>query len=96
MVPNHAERTIAFRRAYGQTAPPEKITQEAFEGNDRHLHRLLRIKPGERPDPQDLWEYLQNLRYTQFKVEVLLAIRKPRSGVLQVRGDFWRNLTGGL
>lgn len=53
MIPNHAERTIAFRRAYGK-APPEKITREAFEGNDRHLRRLLRIKPGERPDLQDL------------------------------------------
>ena len=24
--------------------------------------RLLRIRPGERPDLQDLWEYLQDLR----------------------------------
>jgi hypothetical protein len=37
MVPNQAGRTIAFRRAYGKAAPPEKVTQEAFEGNDRHL-----------------------------------------------------------
>src|SRR6267142_40641 len=43
-----SDRTIAFRRAYGKAAPPEKLTQEAFEGNDRHLRRLLRIKPGER------------------------------------------------
>ena len=37
----------------GKQLPPEKVTPEAFEGNDRHLRRLLRIKPGERPDLQD-------------------------------------------
>jgi hypothetical protein len=37
MVHNQADRTIAFRRSYGKAAPPEKVTQEAFEGNDRHL-----------------------------------------------------------
>lgn len=71
MIPNHAETTIAFRRAYGKAAPPEKITQEAFEGNDRHLHRLLRIKPGERPE-----EYLQDLRYTHIQ-SALLAYLLP-------------------
>ena len=55
-----SDRIIAFRRAYGKAAPPEKLTQEAFEGNDRHLRRLVRIKTGERPDVQDLWEYLQD------------------------------------
>lgn len=53
MVPNQADRTIAFRRAYGRPAPPEKVTQEVFEGDARHLRRLLRIKPGERPELQD-------------------------------------------
>jgi len=61
-----SDRTIAFRRAYGKAAPPEKLTQEAFEGNDRHLRRLLRIKPGERPDVQDLWEYLHSVSPSQF------------------------------
>lgn len=67
MVPNQADRTIAFRRAYGKAAPPKKVTQEAFEGNDRHFRRQLRVKPGERPDLQDLWEYLQDLRYTDIQ-----------------------------
>jgi hypothetical protein len=46
-------------------------TQEAFEGNDRHLYRLLRIKPGERPDLQDLWEYVQDLRHTDIQSSLL-------------------------
>jgi hypothetical protein len=32
---------------------------------------LLRIKPGERPDLQDLWEYLQDLRYTDLQSSLL-------------------------
>jgi hypothetical protein len=71
MVLNQADRTIAFRRAYGKATPPEKVTQEAFEGNDRHLRRLLRIKAGERPDLQDLWQYLQDLRYTDIQSTLL-------------------------
>ena len=75
MVPNQTGRTIAFRRAYGKAAPPEKVTQEAFEGNDRHLRRLLRIKPGERPDLQDLWELARSPLYRHPK----LASRIPAS-----------------
>jgi hypothetical protein len=71
MLPNQADRTIAFRRAYGKAALPEMVTQEAFEGNGRHVRRLLRIKPGERPDLQDLWEYLQDLRYTDIQSSLL-------------------------
>lgn len=74
MVPNQSDRTIAFRRAYGKAATPEKVTQEAFEGNDRHLRRLLRIKPGDRPDLQDLWEYLQDLRYTHIQSALLVYL----------------------
>jgi hypothetical protein len=35
------------------------------------LRRLLRIKPGERPDLQDLWEYLQDLRHTDIQSSLL-------------------------
>lgn len=66
-----SDRTIAFRRAYGKAAPPEKLTQEGFDGNDRHLRRLLRVRPGERPDVQDLWEYLQDLRHTDIQGSLL-------------------------
>ena len=52
MAADQVDSMIALRRAFGKAAPPEKVTQEAFEGNDRHLRRLLRIKPGERPDAQ--------------------------------------------
>jgi len=40
------------------------------------LRRLVRIKAGERPDLQDLWEYLQDLRYTDIQ-STLLAYLLP-------------------
>ena len=58
---------MMLRRAFGTVAAPEKITQEAFEGNDRHLRRLARLKPGERAEPADLWEYTQDLLYTKIQ-----------------------------
>src|SRR5260370_8869027 len=76
MDPDQADTTSAFRRAYGKAAPPEKVTQEAFDGNDRHLRRLQRMKPGERPDLQDLWEYSQDLRHTDIQ-GALLAYLLP-------------------
>jgi hypothetical protein len=51
MAASRANRTIALRRTLGAVVPPDGNIQEAFEGNDRRLRRLLRIKPGERPDP---------------------------------------------
>jgi hypothetical protein len=57
----------ALHRLLGVTRPPEKITQEAFEGNDRHLRRLARLQPGEQADGNDLWEYVHDLRYTNIQ-----------------------------
>jgi hypothetical protein len=58
---------IKLHRMLGVTRPPEKITQEAFEGNDRHLQRLARLRPGEQADGDDLWEYIHDLRYTDIQ-----------------------------
>lgn len=43
---------------------PEKITQEAFEGNDCHLRRLARLRTGDKADVEDLREYVHDVRYT--------------------------------
>jgi len=55
---------IKLHSMLGVTRPPEKITQEAFEGNDVHLRRLARLRPGEQADGSDLWEYIHDLRNT--------------------------------
>ena len=56
-----------LRRALGVNAPPRTITQEAFDYDASHLRRLIQVKAGERAKPQDLWNYTQDLRYTEIE-----------------------------
>ncbi len=89
MTANQTDPLIAFRRAYGKVAPPDKITQEAFEGNDRHLRRLLRLKPGERARTEDLWEYLHDVRNTEVQAALLVYL-------LPFCLDLWREDLRGV
>jgi hypothetical protein len=74
MIPNQTDRLLALRRAFGRVAAPPKITQEAFEGNDRHLSRLVRLKSDERAEPDDLWKYTQDLLYTEIQGPLLAYV----------------------
>ncbi len=67
-------KRIKLHRTLGVTRPPEKITQEPFEGNDRHLRRLVRLRPGEQADANDLWEYLHDLRNTDIQGPLLVYL----------------------
>jgi len=67
MPTDQANDRIKLHRLLGATHPPEKVTQEAFEGNDRHLRRLARLRPGEQADGNDLWEYIHDLRNTDIQ-----------------------------
>jgi hypothetical protein len=67
MPTDQVNQRIKLHRTLGVTRPPEKITQEAFEGNDRHLRRLVRLRPGEQADASDLWEYIHDLRNTDIQ-----------------------------
>jgi hypothetical protein len=64
---NLLRRTLA-------SAPPDRITQEAFDHDDRHLRRLTHLEPGEQPQAQDLWKYTQDLRYTEIQNPLLLYL----------------------
>jgi hypothetical protein len=83
---------VTFWRSYGRPAPPEKISQEAFEFNDRHLRRLAKLRPGERPTAADLFEYTEDLRYTPIQSS-LLAYVLPFC--LQVWRDDLRGIDSG-
>ncbi len=65
---------IKLHRLLGISRPPEKITQEAFEGDDRHLRRLARLQPGEQADGNDLWEYIHDLRNTDIQASLLVYL----------------------
>lgn len=64
------DRAAALRCVLG-SKPPENITQHAHEGNPNHLLRLARMRPGERPDLRDLWEYTQDALYTEIQGPLL-------------------------
>ncbi|MGB9402284.1 MAG: hypothetical protein WCA98_02010, partial [Candidatus Acidiferrales bacterium] len=55
----------------GSVAPPATITQEAFDRDDGHLRRLVRLRPGQRAEASDLWNYAQDLRYTEIQGPLL-------------------------
>ena len=61
----------ALWESWGTTSPPKKITQEAFDRDDAHLHRLANLRPGERADAADLWDYTQDLLYTEIQGPLL-------------------------
>jgi hypothetical protein len=68
------DRLAQLRRAYGRVSAPERITQEAFDFDDHHLRRLARLRSGDRAEGQDLWEYTQDLLYTEIQGPLLVYL----------------------
>jgi hypothetical protein len=66
--------SVSLHHALHATKPPEKITQEPFEGNDRHLRRLVQLKPGDRAESDDLWNYAQDLLYTNIQSSLFVYL----------------------
>ena len=65
-----------LRRAFS-SAPPKQITQEPFDSSPKHLSRLGRLLPGDRPEVGDLWEYTQDLLYSNEIQRALLRYLLP-------------------
>jgi hypothetical protein len=61
---------IALRRAF-ESSPASQITQEAFDFGPKHLRRLSRLRLGDRAEVHDLFEYTQDLLYTEIQVPLL-------------------------
>jgi hypothetical protein len=55
----------------GRSTAPGTITQEAFDSDEGHLKRLVRLRQGERAQPADLWGYTQDLRYAEVQRPLL-------------------------
>jgi hypothetical protein len=78
----------------GSVTPPEKITQEAFDRDDGHLRRLVRLRPGERAEPADLWAYTQDLQYTKIQGHLLVyllpfCMEAWREDLRGINGGYW-------
>src|ERR1043166_2784126 len=62
---------IGLRRALGTSRPPERITQQAFNSSDLHLNHLVRLADEEKPDSNDLWKYLEDIRHCEIQSDLL-------------------------
>ena len=71
MTPDRTRGLNALRRAFASTVPPKKITQSAYEADPKHLRRLVQLRPGDRAEVRDLWEYTQDLLYTDIQSSLL-------------------------
>lgn len=74
MSTDEVAKQIELHRKLGAMRPPDKITQEPFEGNDGHLSRLVRLRPGEKADGNDLWKYIHDLRYGEIQSSLLVYL----------------------
>jgi hypothetical protein len=83
-----AART-ALRKSFGVIGPPEKITQEPYEHDDKHLRRLVQLQGEERPDGNDLCDYMRDLRYTEIQTSLFVYL-------LPICLEVWRNDLRGL
>jgi hypothetical protein len=62
----------ALRRALGHGAPPPSISQRAFDGDDGHLRRLVRLEANSKPRAADLGDYAHDIRYEAVQKDLLL------------------------
>jgi len=67
MAADQMNEQISLHRKLGAMQPPQAVTQEAFEGDVQHLRRLAKLRPGERADANDLYEYMHDLRYAKIQ-----------------------------
>ena len=63
-------------RAFPST-PPKQITQQPFDSGPKHLKRLVRLHPGDKAEPGDLWEYTQDLLYSDAIQDSLFTYLLP-------------------
>ena len=89
MASKQVDIRTALRSSLGATRPPDTVTQEVFEHNDRHLRRLVQIQSGERPDGNDLFAYMEDLRYTEIQTSLFVYL-------LPICLEVWRNDVCGV
>lgn len=69
---------------------PKEITQQAYEGDPSHLRRLVRLRPDERADGDDLFAYMEDLNYTE-GIQTSLFVY-----LLPICLEMWRNDVRGI
>lgn len=76
MSPGPPPEVLKLRRAFA-SKPPEQITQKPHDSSPKHLKTLVRLHAGDRAEPGDLWEYMQDLLYSDAIQGPLLTYLLP-------------------
>jgi hypothetical protein len=63
-----------LRRALGKRRPLGEISQRAFDHDDGHLRRLVRLDADAKPDPIDLVDYALDIHYEEVQKDLLLWV----------------------
>jgi hypothetical protein len=69
-----SDRLAALQREFGKVGRPKEIQQEAYDHSPKDLLRLVRLDSRERADAGDLWNYTQDLLYTNIQKSLLLFL----------------------
>jgi hypothetical protein len=83
MAAKPTEIRTALRKRLGVTEPPAKIGQDPYDGNEKQLRRLARLKDGEQPRGDDLYDYVEALRFTKIDTPLFVYM-------LPVFLEIWR------
>jgi hypothetical protein len=67
---------LKLRRAFA-SKPPQQITQKPYDATPKHLKTLARLHAGDRAEPGDLWEYMQDWLYSDAIQGSLLTYLLP-------------------
>lgn len=70
----HDARACGFAPCPGQAPASAEISQRAFDHDDGHLRRLVRLEPDAKPDPIDLVDYALDIHYEEVQKDLLLWV----------------------
>jgi len=68
------KRMKDLRHGLGGTRAPSQVTQEAFDGDARHLHQLTHLSRDQAAAPLDLSKYADDLLYTEIDAPLFVHL----------------------
>jgi hypothetical protein len=74
-ISKHPNAVLKLREAFSAAKAPQRITQDPYDGDPKHLQRLARLSPGNRAEPSDLWQFAQSILYgTNLQTQLLAYV----------------------
>lgn len=67
------ETTDSLWRVFPKS-PPTTITQEAYDFDRKHFRHLTQLRPGDKAESRDLWDYTQDALYTEVQSDLFAYV----------------------